>query len=129
MKSYYCSFEIVQSGNSFRCDLPYKSSKKGHVLEEVISHFESILSNSINDGLINMHGMSAKEFARELVINEASAVEKYDTSFCLSIDHWKICSNPVYFPYRFRLNPLGAYHHVPYVNDDASWKIKAEICA
>ncbi len=129
MKSYYASFEIVQAGYIFRCDLPYNSSKKGYVLEEVISHVESILQNPINDGLINMHGMNTKDFAKDLVINEATAEEKYDTTFQHSIDNWKVCSTPVYFQYRFRLNPLGEYHHVPYVNDDVPWKIKAEICA
>lgn len=125
MTAYYCSFEIVQGRKCFRCDLPYKSSQTTFLRNEAINHIGSILSHSINGGLIDMNGMSAKDFAKEIVVNERTAMKKYDVSFQLSIDNWKSASHPTFLPYQFRLNLIDEKStHVPYVKDDVSWKVK-----
>ena len=125
MTAYYSTLEIVQHGKCFRCDLPYKSSKKDFVLKEAINHMTSVLSKSFNEGLIDMSGMTAKEFATEIVTNEKDGVEKYDLSFQLSIDNWKSIPHPTFFPCQHRLNLLdGETSHVEYVENDTSWKLK-----
>ena len=122
--AYYASLEIVQEGQCYRCDLPYKSLNQKFERGEVIDHFYSIFSHPINSGIIDKYGMPIYEFTVDIVDNEKDSVENYDLSWLFSIDCWQIISQPRAYPYQHRLNLLGSLsQHVEYFSDRSGLEV------
>tara|TARA_Y100000385_G_scaffold226034_1_gene236619 strand:- start:482 stop:868 length:387 start_codon:yes stop_codon:yes gene_type:complete len=122
--AYYASLEIVQEGQCYRCDLPYKSLSQKFERGEVIDHFYSIFSHPINSGIIDKYGMPIYEFTVDIVDNEKDSVENYDLSWLFSIDCWQIISQPRAYPYQHRLNLLGSLsQHVEYFSDRSGLEV------
>ena len=105
--AYYASLEIVQGGKCYRCDLPYKSLSNKFEQKEVIEHFYSVFSHPINRGIVKMYGMTAYDFAVDILVNENDSVANYDLSWLFSVDCWQKVSCPRAHPYQHRLNLLG----------------------
>ena len=54
-----------------------------------------------------MYGMTAYDFAVDILVNENDSVANYDLSWLFSVDCWQKVSCPRAHPYQHRLNLLG----------------------
>ena len=85
MTAYYAMTYLYQNDVEYRCSWDLCCDIKGEPTdEELIAHLWDMLSenyestwNTFDDDLVvNLHGLSPKEFARELVLNFESAQER-----------------------------------------------------
>lgn len=103
MTSYYCTTYLYQNGVEFRCSWDITATKEDPTSEETINHLAAMLDenhpetwNLVDDceddedagdsepTTINLNGLSPQEFARELVLNERQAEERYGVTWVIS---------------------------------------------
>lgn len=99
MTSYYATTCFYQNETEFRCTWDLTATKENPTEEETIDHLAAMLSENdpdtwnldedededeVSQTTLNLHGLSPQEFARELVLNEDEAAQRFGVTWVIS---------------------------------------------
>jgi hypothetical protein len=105
MTAYYAATYFQQNDQEFRCTWDLTATKDNPTDQETISHLAAMLEDNYPEtwaleedcededededdnslpSTLNLFGLSPNEFAREIVLNEESAAERFGLSWTIS---------------------------------------------
>lgn len=96
MNSYYATTRFYQNDTEFRCSWDLTATQGDPTEEETIEHLAAMLSDNYPEtwnldeddqtfpSVLNLHGLSPKEFARKLVLNEEESQKRLGVTWEIS---------------------------------------------
>ena len=95
MTSYYATTRFYQNDQEFQCTWDLNATKCAPTDEETIQHLAAMLSENFADTwnldedespqyTLNLHGLSPKDFACELVLNEVESQARFGVNWEIS---------------------------------------------
>lgn len=97
MTTFYATTRFYQNDQEFQCSWDLTATKQDPTAEETIQHLAAMLSENfpetwgfdededeVTQTSLNLHGLSPKDFARQLVLNENESQQRFGVTWEIS---------------------------------------------